>query len=68
MHTPCEIFFSQLEIEPRPSGLLAVGAWSPKHWTAREFPKIIINIQKHLLVAYFVLGLVPQTWCALVYS
>ena len=67
MHTPCEILFSQLEIEPRPSGPLAVRAWSPNHWTAREFPKIIINTQEHLLVAYFVLGLVLQTWCALVY-
>ena len=31
----CRILVPQPEIEPRP---LAMKAWSPHHWTAREFP------------------------------
>ncbi|XP_073653948.1 protein yippee-like 2 isoform X1 [Tursiops truncatus] len=32
--TACRIFVPRSGIEPRPS---AVKAWSPNHWTAREF-------------------------------
>ena len=34
----CRILVPQPGIEPRP---LAVKAWSPNHWTAREFPPAI---------------------------
>ena len=36
-HVACGILVLQPGIKPRP---LAVRAWSPDHWTAREFPKV----------------------------
>ena len=33
----CRIVVPQLGIEPMPP---AVEAWSPNHWTAREFPEL----------------------------
>ena len=35
-HTACGILVPQQGIEPRPS---ALKAWSPNHWTTREFPQ-----------------------------
>ena len=44
-HKACGILVPRPGIEPGPS---AVRAWSPNHWTAREFPKdsFIIRIYK----------------------
>ena len=36
-HVACGILVPRLGIEPKPS---AVRAWSPNHWTAREFPRL----------------------------
>ena len=38
-HVACRILVSLPGIEPGPS---AVKAWSPNHWTTREFPKSIL--------------------------
>ena len=38
-HTACGILVPPREIEPRPS---AVRAQSPNHWTAREFPSLLV--------------------------
>ena len=36
-HAACGILIPRPGMEPVPP---AVGAWSPKHWTAREFPTV----------------------------
>ena len=43
----CGILVPQPGIEPRPS---AVKAWSPNHWTAKEFPSFIIFLNKRLYI------------------
>ena len=41
-HVACRILIRQPGIEPRPS---AVKAWSPNHWTPREFPANNLNVE-----------------------
>ena len=40
-HGACGVLVPQPGVEPAPS---AVRAWSPNHWTAREFPQTFIKV------------------------
>ena len=57
-HLACEILFPWPGIKPIP---LAVKAWSPNHWTGREFPLWNVIIRKHRAsMTIFVTGWNPN--------
>ena len=43
-HVACGILIPRPGIKPM---LPAVEAWSPNHWTAREFPCIFLRLENH---------------------